>query len=99
MAASPTDGLSLEARAQFLVLQRRFVSGLPSRWLEIRDASDGRSLQLALHRLAGAAGSYGFEQIGLCAREAEALAMQGAAVALTRALRALELEIGLVHGG
>lgn len=99
MAASPTDGLSLETKAQFSVLQRRFVAGLPSRWLEIRTASDGASLQAALHRLAGSAGSYGYERIGQCAREAEALATQGASAALTRALAVLESEIGLAQEG
>ncbi|MFZ4478375.1 MAG: Hpt domain-containing protein [Rhodoferax sp.] len=98
MAASLTDGVSPQIRARFLLLQRRFVAGLPGRWLEIRDAADGQSRLAALHRLAGSAGSYGLEGIGQCARDAEALALQGDSAALTRALRALEGEIGRVQG-
>ena len=94
MAAAPTDGLSSEAMAQFMVLQGRYVAGLPLRWLEIRDAPDRQSLRSALHRLSGSAGSYGFEGISQCARAAEALASGEGGAALAQALRVLETEIG-----
>lgn len=98
MAELPTDGLSMEVKAQFLELQRRFASGLPGRWLEIRDADDGRSLESALHRLAGSAASFGFERIGRLAQEAQALALDGSSAALMQALAALEGEIRVVQG-
>lgn len=98
MAVPLTDGLSQEVKAQFLVLQRRFVAGLSSRWREIRDASDGPALQVALHRLAGSAASFGFGRIGQCARDAEVLALNGSSAALDQALALLESEIGLVQG-
>ncbi len=97
MGAAPTDDLPSETRAQFMVLQRRFVAGLPLRWLEIRDAPDSLSMRSALHRLCGSAGSYGFERIGQCARAAEALASGESAAALAQALRVLETEIGLLQ--
>ncbi len=96
MAESPTDGLSPQIQAKFLLLQHRFRAGLQGRWLEIRDAPDGQSLASALHRLAGAAASFGFDRIGQCAHEAEALAVQGASAALAQALAVLEREIGAV---
>jgi HPt (histidine-containing phosphotransfer) domain-containing protein len=98
VAAPLTDGLPLETRAQFIALQQRFVAGLPKRWQEIRDAADSQSLRLALHRLAGSAGSYGFAHMGQCAREAEALLMQeGDRAALKCLLAELETEIARVH--
>jgi HPt (histidine-containing phosphotransfer) domain-containing protein len=97
MAVPLTDGLSQEVQAKFLVLQHRFAAGLASRWWEIRDASDGPSLQAALHRLAGGAASFGFGRIGQCARDAELLAMNGSSAALEQALALLESEIGLAQ--
>jgi HPt (histidine-containing phosphotransfer) domain-containing protein len=90
--------MSLDTKARFMDLQRRFAAGLQKRWEEIRAADDGPSLQSALHRLVGSAASYGFERIGQCAREAEALAMLEPNAALSQALAQLESEIRLAHG-
>jgi HPt (histidine-containing phosphotransfer) domain-containing protein len=57
--------------AAFAHLCERFVAGLPQRWAEIVGAPDAATRAAALHRLAGAAGAYGFEAIGAEARQAE----------------------------
>ena len=58
--------------ARFAALKRRFVAGLPARWSAIALASGGSDVQRAeLHRLAGAAGSFGYTALGDAARVAE----------------------------
>ena len=93
MAASPAEGLSPELQAAFARLRDRFVAGLPQRWKEIEEAAPGPALEAALHRLVGAAASYGLGPLGAAAREAEALARQASAGAapekLAQALRNL----------
>ena len=93
MAGGLTDGLSPSASAQFVVLRQRYVAGLGSRWTEIANAGDHRTLLAALHRLAGSAASFGFERLGQCARDAEARVAQGNAAALAAALDELQTEI------
>lgn len=68
--AHPLDSLDPVYQAQFRQIQRDFVAGLPRRLQQIRAASDTQELQMALHRLAGAAGGYGFDELGLLARAA-----------------------------
>ena len=97
MASSPSEGLSPTTQAQFEVLQRRFLAGLPARWQEIHAAAAPAALQAALHRLSGSAGSYGFERVSRCAREAESLATSGSHAALAQALSLLEAEIGMAR--
>jgi len=52
-------------------LRQRFVGGLGQRWQAISQASAPDGCIQALHRLAGAAGSYGFDAMGQAARRAE----------------------------
>lgn len=52
-------------------LRQRFVGGLGQRWLAISQAAAPGDCSQALHRLAGAAGSYGFDAMGQAARRAE----------------------------
>jgi HPt (histidine-containing phosphotransfer) domain-containing protein len=52
-------------------LRQRFVSGLGARWQAIAGTPSPQESLQALHRLAGAAGSYGFEALGDAARRAE----------------------------
>jgi HPt (histidine-containing phosphotransfer) domain-containing protein len=92
-----TDGLSSETRKQFLALQLRYVAGLNARWIEISGAPDLQAMQQKLHQLAGSAGSYGFEPLGLCAADAEKLAFSGASAALAQALVLVKAEIDLVR--
>lgn len=94
MASSVTEGLSASTLAQFKILQQRFVAGLPARWREIEAAPTSQSLQAALHRLSGSAGSYGFERMSQCAREAESLAASGPNGGLAQVLSSLHDQIG-----
>jgi len=96
MDTPPAEGLSPEVQAAFARLRERFVAGLPQRWQEIEAAGSGPALQAALHRLVGAAASYGLGALGDAAREAESLAgdprgisSPAAADALTAALARL----------
>jgi HPt (histidine-containing phosphotransfer) domain-containing protein len=56
--------------AQFLKIQQTFVAGLPQRLCDIQQAADAQARHVALHRLAGAAGGYGFAELSVLAREA-----------------------------
>ena len=86
MVRAPADGLPPEARAGFEALRSRFVAGLPERWQEIAQAPDPAARAAALHRLAGAAGSYGYATLGQAARAAEHLAAGPPGPALALAL-------------
>jgi HPt (histidine-containing phosphotransfer) domain-containing protein len=73
------EGLSEAHRAAFMQLRRQFSAGLAQRWAEIESASGSAAQAAALHRLAGAAGSYGFRQLDAQARLALQLVESGAA--------------------
>ena len=67
------------AQNQFAQLRERFRVGLANRAAEIVAAQAAWAmpeLAAALHRLAGAAAPYGFAEIGVIARRAEALALR-----------------------
>lgn len=74
MEPSPADALPAELRAAFEALRARFRTGLPERWREIEEAGSAAERAKALHRLAGAAGAYGFGDVGRAALAAERLA-------------------------
>jgi HPt (histidine-containing phosphotransfer) domain-containing protein len=93
MAPPMTDGPQLDTQLQFAALRQRYVAGLGQRWAEIIGAAEASTLQSALHRLCGSAASFGFEEIGRCAKEAERLASQGSGQVLKQALQALKVEI------
>ncbi|MCV2368890.1 Hpt domain-containing protein [Roseateles oligotrophus] len=84
-----TEGLSDAAVAAFGQLRQRFVAGLPERWQEIA-AAPAPLQQAALHRLAGAAGSYGLPALGEAAKKAELSLEQGRLPDLEPALQELE---------
>jgi HPt (histidine-containing phosphotransfer) domain-containing protein len=86
----PADGLPPAALAGFEALRQRFVAGLRDRWHEIEQAPDPAARAAALHRLAGAAGSYGYEDLGRAARTAEQLAADAADPTFARALAEVE---------
>lgn len=58
-------------QAGFARLQAQFLAGLPQRWSDIVQAPSGPLREAALHRLAGAAGSYGLDALGEAARQAQ----------------------------
>jgi HPt (histidine-containing phosphotransfer) domain-containing protein len=68
--ANPTEGMDPVLAAQFLKIQKVFVTGLAKRLTEIRNSPDEDARHAALHRLAGAAGGFGFAELGEMAREA-----------------------------
>ena len=67
---SPIDDLDPALQAQFLKIQRQFLNGLPQRMSLVEGAADATACRAELHRLTGAAGAYGFEELGRLARDA-----------------------------
>ncbi len=92
-----TEGLAPTVQARFAALQRHFVAGLPARWLELEAATTAATRQAVLHRLCGAAGSFGLERLSASARAAEELALAGSPEALAQALARLQLQIKLAQ--
>jgi HPt (histidine-containing phosphotransfer) domain-containing protein len=86
----PAEGLPPGPSAGYEALRARFRAGLPERWREIERAPDPAARAAALHRLAGAAGLYGYDALGEAARAAERVAAEAAGPALDRALAELE---------
>jgi HPt (histidine-containing phosphotransfer) domain-containing protein len=81
------------AQAKFALLQQSFVAGLVARQQEIRGTQDAARVMAAAHRLAGAAGSYGFDALCGCARDVENRCAAGAHPDLASALDRLHQEI------
>ena len=101
MDVRPTlvDPLPAGTEQAFLRLQWRFVDGLPDRWAAIEAAQDHAQRQALLHRLKGAAGSFGFHALGDAAHRAEEAASRADAWALRAALRDISTEIDLLARG
>jgi HPt (histidine-containing phosphotransfer) domain-containing protein len=97
VASELTEGLSAASLAKFKVLQHHFVAGLAARWRAVADAATPPELQAELHRLSGAAGSYGFDRLSQCARAAELSSTGAAKPALAQALALVEAEINLAQ--
>jgi HPt (histidine-containing phosphotransfer) domain-containing protein len=89
---APAAGMPPAVQAAFQRLRGQFLAGLPARWLEIESAAPGTAQRDALHRLAGAAGSYSFEALGQAARQAERRCEAGTP-APAAALAALQAEL------
>jgi HPt (histidine-containing phosphotransfer) domain-containing protein len=88
--AEPNDEAGpTEASAALEKLRERFVAGLPQRWHEIAHGTELSRRRQALHRLAGAAGSYGFDAVSTAARTAEQALAGGDAAAFDLALAQL----------
>lgn len=84
--ADPCAGQSAAVQAGYARLRVQFLAGLPRRWDEIRAAPPGPVRAAALHRLAGAAGSYGLLALGEAARRAESTGGQDETLAALRTL-------------
>lgn len=93
MDTSPAEGLSPDLQAAFARLRERFIAGLPQRWQAIEAAGSGPALAAALHRLVGAAASYGLGALGDAAREAESLASSQAGAPSPASADALALAL------
>lgn len=71
---SPEDPLH-HTQAKFDRLREKFAAGLPTRLTEIESAATPQERAAALHRLAGAAGCFGFDALDVAARRAHAEAL------------------------
>lgn len=87
------DSLPPGTQAAFLRVQAQFVDGLLERWAAIQAAQDDAQRQALLHRLKGAAGSFGFAALSGAAHRAESAAAHADAAALGTALRDVWTEI------
>ena len=91
--ASPPEGMEPAFAAQFLQIQQTFMAGLAQRLHDIQHATHAQARHMALHRLAGAAGGYGFPELSLLAQEAmdaESGANELLQAALQRLAQAIE---------
>jgi len=79
--------------AQFEQIRRTFVAGLERREREIDGATGPQALHAALHRLAGAAGGFGYPVLGALAREALDAHESGNAPRLSTCLARLKAEM------
>jgi HPt (histidine-containing phosphotransfer) domain-containing protein len=93
---TPVDALPVGTEQAFLRLQLRFVDGLPDRWAAIEAAQDNAQRHALLHRLKGAAGSFGFHVLGHAAQRAEEAASRADAWALGAALQDISTEIDVL---
>lgn len=87
--ADVPSGMDPAFAAQFLKIQHTFVLGLPQRLQEIHQAPEAHALHVALHRLAGAAGGYGFTDLSQLARKAMEAQQAGDDTLLQQALAQL----------
>ena len=65
--ANLPEGMNPALTSQFLKIQQAFVAGLAQRMRDIEGAKDQQARYAALHRLAGAAGGYGFDELSTIA--------------------------------
>lgn len=91
--ANPPEGMEPAFAAQFLQIRQTFMAGLAQRLHDIQHATHAQARHMALHRLAGAAGGYGFPELSLLAQEAmdaESGANELLQAALQRLAQAIE---------
>lgn len=89
------EGLDPALAARFEAIRKQFVAGLAARQRDIDAAPDREALDAALHRLAGAAGGYGYGELGQLARQA---LQAGDASALAASLALLRQAIDRLAG-
>ena len=99
MVGPDLSGLPPAAQAAFAALQRQFCAGLAERWVAIAEAPTPQAQTQALHKLAGAAGSYGMGALSQAARTAEHLAPQGPSAELSAALNQLHTLVDAARAG
>jgi len=85
----PTDALPEGTALAYARMRERFIDGLAGRWADIVAAETDAQRHFLLHRMSGAAGSFGCNELGLAAGRAEAAAEAGDRDALALALDAL----------
>lgn len=88
------EGLTAQQAAAFEHLRARFLNGLRQRWCEINSTTEPLEQAAALHRLAGAAGSYGFVGVGVAAQQVlQMVEASGSAIQTGEALLTLQRAI------
>ena len=93
MRTTLVDSLPPGTEEAFFRVQAHFVDGLPARWAAIHTAQDDAQRQALLHRLKGAAGSFGFGALSGAAHRAEEAGSHADAAALIAALHDISTEI------
>ncbi len=88
------DHLPDALRQEFIELRMHFLAGISKRWQEIEFPASSEERVQALHRLVGAASSYGFSRLGKAAREAELSLKTGAPKESSETLQNLKIAIG-----
>ena len=87
------EGLEPALAARFVEIRQKFLAGLPARLGEIETAQSKEVLEAALHRLAGAAGGYGYAHLHQMARHASQIAHSGEGCMLSATLKQLRQEM------
>ena len=105
---TPDHGEENALALAYVQLQQQFVAGLVKRQSEIIQARDHSERLAALHRLAGAAGSFGFQELSVLAKQAmhaashdyqkdnKAKNAQQCEKVLTQLLKKIQLEINRI---
>lgn len=88
------DQLPEAVRHEFIQLRELFRAGILNRWQEIESSVTREAREQALHRLIGAASSYGFTQLGEVARQAEDSLKAGGLTESSKAMQNLKAVIG-----
>jgi HPt (histidine-containing phosphotransfer) domain-containing protein len=96
--ASAPDGLNPELAEQFQHIRKTFIAGLAQRETEIVEARSPDHLNAALHRLAGAAGAFGFDELGRLARSAMESLHGGDDVQVRKAIAQLRNAMQMIYG-
>ena len=87
------EGLDPALAARFAEIRQKFLDGLPARLVEIETSRSKEALETALHRLAGAAGGYGYTHLHQMARHASQIAQSGEGSMLSESLQQLRQEM------
>ena len=90
------EPLAPEFAAKFREIRLNFIAGLPRRLEEIRHETDAAQCYTALHRLAGAAGGYGFAHLSDLARDAMHAIEASSKPTVKEAIAKLELAMDAV---
>lgn len=96
--ASALDGLSPGLAEQFQHIRKTFIAGLAKRETEIVEATNPEHVNAALHRLAGAAGAYGFDELSQLARSAMQSPHRGDDVQMHQAIAQLRHAMHMIRG-
>lgn len=97
MASAP-DGFNPALDEQFQHIQKTFIAGLAKRETEIVEAPSREYFNAELHRLAGAAGAFGFDELSQLARSAMESSYRGDEVQVHKAIAQLRNAMHMIRG-